>query len=67
MPDFTREALNGRGLTDAYHARPPYQQNDYIGWIQRAKLKVTREKRLMQVLDELKKGNVYMRISWHPK
>jgi len=31
MPDFIREALNERGLMDAYSARPPYQQNDYIG------------------------------------
>ena len=37
MPDFIREALTSRGLIDAYLARPDYQQNDYIGWITRAK------------------------------
>ncbi|MCK7537754.1 MAG: YdeI/OmpD-associated family protein [Marinilabiliales bacterium] len=41
---------------DAYQSRPPYQQNDYIGWINRAKLESTKQKRLNQMLDELKKG-----------
>ena len=67
MPDFIREALNEHGLTDAYHARPPYQQNDYIGWITRAKLETTRQKRLDQMLDELKRGNVYMNMKWNAK
>jgi uncharacterized protein YdeI (YjbR/CyaY-like superfamily) len=40
--------------------RPPYQQNDYIGWITLAKLESTKQKRLNQMLDELKKGGVYM-------
>ncbi len=38
MPDFIREALAGNKLVAAYDARPPYQRNDYIGWIARAKL-----------------------------
>lgn len=67
MPDFFREALIARGLMDAYRSRPPYQQNDYIGWIQRAKLESTRQKRLNQMLDELIKGNVYMKMKWSPK
>lgn len=67
MPDFFREALTSRGLMDAYLARPPYQQNDYIGWITRARLESTRQKRLDQMLDELKKGGVYMKMKWHPK
>lgn len=67
MPDFIREALNTRGLMDAYLSRPPYQQNDYIGWIQRAKLESTRQKRLDQMLDELKKGGAYMKMKWDPK
>lgn len=37
MPDFFREALTPRGLMDAYLARPPYQRNDYIGRVNRAK------------------------------
>jgi len=67
MPDFFRAALNAHGLMDAYRSRPPYQQNDYIGWIQRAKLEATKQKRLNQMLDELKKGNVYMKMKWSPK
>lgn len=67
MPTFLRTALNDRGLMDAYRARPPYQQNDYIGWIMRAKLETTRQKRLDQMLDELEKGRVYMKMKWKPK
>ncbi|MEW6239745.1 MAG: YdeI/OmpD-associated family protein [Chloroflexota bacterium] len=67
MPDFFRDALNARGLLDAYRARPPYQQNDYIGWIMRARQDATRQKRLNQMLDELERGGVYMRMKWNPK
>jgi hypothetical protein len=64
MPDFIQDALQKRGLMDAYMARPPYQRNDYIGWITRARLPATRQKRLKQMLDELKKGDVYMKMEW---
>lgn len=67
MPEYIRQALTERGLMDAYHARPDYQQNDYIGWITRAKLDATKEKRLAQMLDELEGGNRYMKMKWHPK
>ena len=65
MPDFLREALNQQNLMDAYHARPEYQQNDYIGWITRAKREETKQKRLSQMLDELKGGTLYMNMKWH--
>ena len=64
MPDNIRDTLNERGLMDAYHARPPYQQNDYIGWITRAKREETRQKRLDQMLDELEGGKLYMNMNW---
>ena len=64
MPDYIRDALESRGLTDAYRARPPYQRNDYIGWITRAKREETRQKRINQMLDELEKGDVYMKMDW---
>jgi len=67
MPDFFREALNAHGLMDAYLARPDYQQNDYIGWITRAKLEATKQKRLNQMLAELKREGVYMKMKWNPK
>ena len=65
MPDFFRNALNTRGLMGAYLARPPYQQNDYIGWVTRAKLEATKQKRLNQMLDELECGGVYMKMKWN--
>ena len=67
MSSFILDALNAQGLMDAYRSRPPYQQNDYIGWIQRGKLETTRQKRLSQMLDELKRGDVYMKMRWNPK
>ena len=67
MPDFIQDALHKRGLMDAYLARPPYQRNDYIGWITRARLPATKRKRLKQMLDELKKGNVYKKMRWEKK
>ena len=65
MPDFFRDAINARRLMDAYLARPDYQRNDYIGWINRAKLESTNQKRLNQILDELERGGVYMRMKWN--
>lgn len=67
MPKFLRDALNARGLMNAYRARPLYQQNDYIGWITRAKLEATKQKRLNQMLNELEKGGVYMKMKWNDK
>jgi len=67
MPEFMREALESRGVMDAYRMRPPYQQNDYIGWITRAKRVATQQKRLNQMLEELEKGDVYMNMNWHTK
>lgn len=67
MPSFMREALVSAQLRDAYNARPPYQRNDYIAWILRAKREETKQKRLTQMLGELKDGNVYMKMKWLAK
>jgi len=67
MPDFVREALEEHELMEAYRARPDYQQNDYIGWITRAKREKTKQKRLAQMLVELEKGDVYMKMDWKKK
>lgn len=64
MPEEIRSALEARQVMAAYRARPAYQQNDYVGWITRAKLPATRAKRLEQMLDELERGGVYMRMAW---
>jgi uncharacterized protein YdeI (YjbR/CyaY-like superfamily) len=67
MPAFVRETLEAKRLMAAYEARPPYQRNDYIGWIARAKLPATQQKRLAQMLDELKRGDLYMKMAWRGK
>lgn len=67
MPAAVREALNERGLMAAYKARPPYQRNDYLSWIKRAKLASTRDKRLGQMLAELRGGTKYMKMAWSAK
>jgi uncharacterized protein YdeI (YjbR/CyaY-like superfamily) len=64
MPDFIRAALIRRGLMDAYRERPAYQQNDYIGWIARAKREETKQKRLNQMLGELEDGRLYMNMKY---
>jgi uncharacterized protein YdeI (YjbR/CyaY-like superfamily) len=66
MPDYIGQALVERGLVEAYRERPPYQQNDYLGWIDRAKREETRMRRLEQMLDELDAGDVYMKMEWRP-
>ena len=67
MPVLVRDALVRRDLMDAFRKRPPYQQNDYLGWIARAKRPETREKRLAQMLDELASGDRYMNMVYRAK
>jgi uncharacterized protein YdeI (YjbR/CyaY-like superfamily) len=64
MPPDIAEALDERQLAEAYDARRAYQQNDYVGWITRAKRAETRTRRLEQMLDELERGNLYMNMKW---
>lgn len=61
---FSDEAPEANELIAAYEARPPYQRNDFLGWIARAKLPATQQKRLAQMLDELQCGDVYMKMAW---
>jgi len=67
MPADVREALTRHGLVQAYRARPPYQRNDYIGWITRARRPETRARRLAQMLEELTAGDRYMRMPYRPR
>lgn len=67
MPEFISSALRVHKLSEAYEARPPYQRNDYIGWITRAKLEATKQKRLNQMLSELKGGKLYMNMQYRPR
>jgi uncharacterized protein YdeI (YjbR/CyaY-like superfamily) len=64
MPGFVRQALEERGLSAAYAARPAYQRNDYLLWINKVKGEDTKRRHLAQMLDELEAGGVYMKIKW---
>lgn len=66
MPKDVLETLEKEKLVDTYYARPPYQRNDYISWITRAKRNETREKRLRQMINELKDGGLYMKMIYNP-
>lgn len=66
MPDEVLQALLTRNLLTAFEARPPFQRNDYLGWIARARKDETRAKRLAQMLDELEDGDIYMKMRWSP-
>jgi uncharacterized protein YdeI (YjbR/CyaY-like superfamily) len=65
MPDFVRQALEERGLREKYDARPPYQRNDYLLWINKVKRDDTRQRHLEQMLAELEAGGVYMGMEWN--
>ncbi len=65
VPPDVAWALREEGLDSAYAERPPYQRNDYVGWIASAKRPETRAKRLRQMLDELERGGVYMNMTWN--
>lgn len=67
MPEFIASALREHDVVEAYEARPPYQRNDYVGWITRAKLEPTKLKRLNQMVAELKSGKLYMNMQYRPK
>lgn len=67
MPADVESILAERGLRAAYDERPPYQRNDYLGWIERARREQTRRKRLNQMLDELASGDLYMGMRYSPR
>ena len=67
MPPEILAILQERGLLKEYEERPPYQKNDYLGWIFRAKKNETREKRVETMLRELATGDLYMGMSYHRK
>ncbi len=67
MPKFVQTALLKNHLMENYRARPPYQQNDYLGWINRAAREQTKQKRLTQMLQELRRGDRYMNMKYRSK
>ncbi len=67
IPEYIAEALRKENLTEKYNARPAYQRNDYIGWITRAKRQETTDKRLNQMLTELRNGDKYMGMDYRAR
>ncbi len=67
MPEYVQRALTERSLMERYQQRPPYQRNDYIGWITRGKREDTRLKRLDIMLNELERGEGYMGLPYKAK
>jgi uncharacterized protein YdeI (YjbR/CyaY-like superfamily) len=67
MPAYVAQALERDALAGAFNQRPWYQRNDYLGWIDRAKRDGTKMKRLQQMLDELRSGDIYMKMAWCPR
>lgn len=67
MSQDVLEKLQQLKLEVAFRLRPPYQQNDYLGWISRAKTPPTREKRVEQMLSELEGGEKYMGMKYNAK
>ncbi len=64
MTATVRTSIERADLMDAYNARPPYQRNDYLMWIEKAVRIETKEKRIAQMLRELKQGDKYMNMRW---
>lgn len=65
MPDDLMAVLKSANVLADFEARPAYQRNDYVGWITRAARDETRQKRITQMIDELRRGGVYMKMV-HP-
>jgi uncharacterized protein YdeI (YjbR/CyaY-like superfamily) len=64
MPADVGDRLKSSDARKAYDERPAYQRNDYIGWITAAKKPETRDKRIRQMIEELKRGDIYMKMAW---
>jgi Bacteriocin-protection, YdeI or OmpD-Associated len=65
LPAFIRDALESRGLQEAYARRPAAQRDHYVRRILRAVRSATVERRLEQMLAELE-GDLYMKRPWRP-
>ncbi len=64
LSDRIKNRLLTENVLKEYEERPFYQRNDYIHWIESAKREETFEKRIQQMIDELKDGNTYMKMEY---
>lgn len=67
LPADLKALLIQEGQLENYEARPRYQRTDYITWIERAARTETREKRITQMLEELRGGDAYMGMNYKAK
>ena len=56
LPPAWQTVLTAAGTLDAYLARPPYQKQGWIRWIEAARTPETRQKRTALMLEELVTG-----------
>ena len=68
MPIELNESLKRNKKAAAFFAAlAPSYQRQFIAWINAAKRAETRRKRLAQMLDELERGDVYMKMAYEPR
>lgn len=67
MLDDVRDALEKSGMRTAYYGRPPYQRNDFIGWVNKVKASKTWAAHIPQMIGQLKRGHGYMKMDWSGK
>lgn len=65
LPSKFKNILIMENLIEAYENRPFYQRNDYIHWITNAKREETKNKRLLQMIEELRDGKLYMKMEYN--
>ena len=67
MPEDVLQRLLQEDIIAVYQQRPAYQQNDYLAWFLQAKKQQTRQKRIDQMVQELRNGHQYMGMKYHER
>lgn len=67
LSDCLKARLIQEGQLENYNTRPRYQRTDYISWIEKAVRTETREKRISQMIEELRNGDAYMGMVYNAK
>ncbi len=67
MPEFVRKALESHGLRDRYSNALGTSATTILAGLTEQSVKTPNKKRLTQMLDELKSGDVYMKMAWRPR
>lgn len=65
MRQEIKKILEKEKLMDKFKQRPFYQKRDYLNWVLQAKQEKTKQKRLNQMLEELRAGDAYMGMLLH--